>query len=80
MVSKFAKITAQIPFFPSYWERKLRKYPHFPDWSDAKEGLSLDDHQKVQIEIFWSIFDGKISSFLTDAGGANCQLCTTTWS
>ena len=43
-----------------------------------KEGFSLDDHQKVQIEIVRSMFDGKMAALLSGAGGASCQLCTTT--
>ena len=43
-----------------------------------KEGFSLDDHQKVQIEIVLLMFDGKMAALLSGAGGASCQLCTTT--
>ena len=43
-----------------------------------KEGFSLDDHQKVQIEIVRSMFDGKMAALLSGAGGASYQLCTTT--
>ena len=43
-----------------------------------KEGFSLDDHQKVHVEIVRSMFDGKMAALLSGAGGASCQLCTTT--
>lgn len=40
-----------------------------------KEGLTLPNGQ-VLVEIMRSMLDGKMSSILTGAGGANCQLCT----
>ena len=43
-----------------------------------KEGFSPDDHQKVHVEIVRSMFDGKMAALLSGAGGASCQLCTTT--
>ena len=39
------------------------------------EGLAFHDG-KVQVSIMRSMFDGKMSSILSGAGGAICQLCT----
>ena len=44
-----------------------------------QDGLVLHDG-KVTVNITRSMFDGKMSSILSGAGGASCQLCTATFS
>ena len=45
----------------------------------VQDGLVLH-YSKVTVNITRSMFDGKMSSILSGAGGASCQLCTTTFS
>ena len=42
------------------------------------DGFSLDNDQKVNVEIVRSIFDGKMAAILSSAGSTSCQLCTAT--
>ena len=42
------------------------------------EGFNLSNQEHVHIDIMRSMFDGKMASNLSGAGGANCQLCTVT--
>ena len=42
-----------------------------------QDGINLTQGL-VNIKVYCSMFDGKMSSILTGAGGAKCQLCTAT--
>ena len=40
------------------------------------EGFILESNEQVRVDIVRSMFDGKMASILSGAGGASCQLCT----
>ena len=42
------------------------------------EGFILEDNEQVFVDIVQSMFDEKMASILSGAGGASCQLCAAT--
>ena len=48
-----------------------------PETAKLGTGIYLD-RGLVVVDIIRSMFDGKMAAILSGAGGASCQMCTTT--
>ena len=48
-----------------------------PETAKLDNGISIENGF-VEVEIIWSMSDGKIAAILSGAGGASCQMCTAT--
>ena len=61
-------------------ERNIRTFMEDlinPDTSKLSDGISTE-YGPIIVEINRSMFDGKMAAILSGAGGASCQMCTTT--